>query len=82
MEIVIVILMCILFVALQHVLSRRKHFIFGLICPALIVVSGILFIMFIAKSGTEKQWVFKFVILFIFSLTVYFEGRGKIKSKN
>ncbi|ADL52794.1 hypothetical protein [Clostridium cellulovorans] len=79
MAALIAVVICVLFLILQHILSRRKHSFLGLICPTLIVVCGIWFVLFIAKPGTEKQWIFKFVILLGFSLVVYFEGKGKAK---
>lgn len=82
MKFLIVIFIVILWVALQEFLSTRNHFIFGLILPAFLLVSGVLFLIFAAKPGTETNWIFKFALLFGFSLISFFDGRKKIKDKN
>ncbi|HDK7167934.1 TPA: hypothetical protein PTV44_001793 [Clostridium botulinum] len=81
MQILITILITIFLVALQQFLSRRKHFVFGLILPLFVVIGAGLFIMFKAETGTLGKWIFKFSVLLLVSLSVYFEGRDKVKKK-
>ncbi|BDR64890.1 hypothetical protein DP145_09640 [Clostridium tetani] len=79
MQILITILITILGLALQQFLSIRKHFVFGLILPLFIVIGAVLFIMFKAEAGTLGKWIFRFSMLLVVSLSVYFEGRDKVK---
>lgn len=81
MKILIVIFIAILWIVLQEFLSTRNHFIFELILPAFLLVSCILFLIFAAKPGTEATWIFKFSLLFGFSLISFFDGRKKLKIK-
>ncbi|APR00487.1 RDD family protein [Clostridium botulinum] len=82
MQILITILVTILGLALQQFLSTRKNFILGLILPLFIVIGAVLFIMFKAESGTLGKWIFKFSILVVINLSIYFEGRDKVKEKS
>ncbi|KEI80108.1 hypothetical protein EXM30_09115 [Clostridium botulinum] len=82
MKILITILVTILGLALQQFLSTRKHFIFGLILPLFIVLGAILFIMFKVESGTLGKWIFRFSMLVVINLSIYFEGRDKVKKKS
>ncbi|ACQ51935.1 hypothetical protein EXN65_06800 [Clostridium botulinum] len=82
MQILITILVTILGLALQQFLSTRKNFILGLILPLFIVIGAVLFIMFKAESGTLGKWIFRFSILVVINLSIYFEGRDKVKEKS
>ncbi|AJD31053.1 MULTISPECIES: hypothetical protein [Clostridium] len=82
MKILITILITIFLVALQQFLSTRKHFVFGLILPLFVVIGGALFIMFKAEAGTLGKWIFKFSVLLLVNLSVYFQGRDKVKKKS
>lgn len=81
MKIIITILIVILFLVLEYILSTRKNYIFGIICPVGLSVGGCLFLKFIAKPGTEREWIFRFVVLIFFSIQAFFEGRKKVKEK-
>lgn len=35
--------------------------------------------MFKAEAGTLGKWIFRFSMLLVVSLSVYFEGRDKVK---
>lgn len=82
MQILITILVVVLWLALQQFLSIRKHFVFGLILPLFVVIGAGLFIMFKAEAGTLGKWIFKFSVLLLVNLSVYFEGRDKVKKKS
>ncbi len=82
MQILISILIAIFGLALQQFLSTRKHFVFGLILPLFVVIGAGLFIMFKAETGTLGKWIFKFSVLLLVNLSVYFEGRDKVKKKS
>ncbi|KOR24967.1 hypothetical protein FDG09_09975 [Clostridium sporogenes] len=82
MEILSGILIAIFGVALQQFLSTRKHFVFGLILPLFVVIGAILFIMFKAEAGTLGNWIFRFSLLLVINLSIYFEGRDKVKKNS
>ncbi len=82
MEILSGILIAIFGVALQQFLSTRKHFVFGLILPLFVIIGAILFIMFKAEAGTLGNWIFRFSLLLVSNLSIYFEGRDKVKKKS
>lgn len=82
MQILITILVTILGLALQQFLSTRKNFILGLILPLFIGIGAVLFIIFKAESGTLGKWIFRFSILVVINLSIYFEGRDKVKEKS
>lgn len=82
MQILITILITIFLVAFQQFLSTRKHFVFGLILPLFVVIGAVLFIMFKAEAGTLGKWIFKFSVLLLVNLSIYFDGRDKVKNKS
>lgn len=75
------IVIAILETALHCYLSTRKHFIFGLIIPVFIVIGAILFGIFIAPHAKESGWVFRFVMLLFYHMSIYIIGREKVKNK-
>ncbi|EHN15285.1 hypothetical protein IYC_10464 [Clostridium sporogenes PA 3679] len=38
--------------------------------------------MFKAEAGTLGKWIFKFSVLLLVNLSVYFQGRDKVKKKS
>ena len=81
MKVLFAIIISVALLALENFLSKRKNFIFGLILPILIIIGFVLFMVFKAQPHELGRWLFRFGLLFLITISVYFEGREALKAK-